>query len=150
VDYSDLYALLILLPLYFLNKKTNFVTWQPTVLGCFVALFLFGATSPPAGNCEEQGCDKIKIYPFNISTDSLKTRMNLRYPNQYSADKNYVHIGFKPYGCEQGVSYRFALKQITNDSCSLQLENYLPACVNSYQRDSFCIFVENKIIPSLR
>jgi hypothetical protein len=76
--------------------------------------------------------------------------MKNRYPNQYSADSEYVNIGLKPYGCTQGVSYRFSLKKISTDSCTLTLQTYLPACVNSYQPDSLCIFVESKIIPSLR
>jgi hypothetical protein len=150
VDYTDLYALLVLLPLYFFNKKTNFVTWQPTVLASIVALFLFGATSPKEGNCTYYPCQNPKIHYFNISPDSLKTRINLRYPNQYSADAAYVNIGLQPYGCKQGIGYRFILKKIGTDSSSLQLENCLPVCSESYAQDSICIFVESKIIPSLR
>jgi hypothetical protein len=47
VDYTDLWALLVFVPLYFL-PKTSFQTpktWQPTLVGSVIALFLFGATS---------------------------------------------------------------------------------------------------------
>jgi hypothetical protein len=149
VDYTDLWALLVLLPLYFLDKKTDIVTWQPTVAGSIFALFLFGATSP-ADRYDENFCYNIKSFGFNISTDSLKSRIRTKYPTQSSFDSVYVYIGIKPKDCEKGVSYRFEMRKITADSTNLRALNYTPLCGESYSANAACNAIDDTIIPSLR
>jgi hypothetical protein len=71
VDYTDLWALLGLVLLYFLPKTPleKVKRWQPTLVGSVVALFLFGATSkgpPPHIICK----DKL-VLAFKMPKDSL-------------------------------------------------------------------------------
>jgi hypothetical protein len=71
VDYTDLWALLVFVPLYFL-PTTSFQTpktWQPTLVGSVVALFLFGATSPPRH--KPLVCEPKLVIGFKMPKDSL-------------------------------------------------------------------------------
>lgn len=156
VDYSDLYALLLLLPLYFLNKKTNFVTWQPTVLASLVALFLFGATSFDHGEDPNLfGCEKNK-FGFKMPKDSLISHIKARFPTQNQIgvsqkDSNFVYIGFRYKGCEKGASADFYLKPYNTDSCTLFLNQITVICKpESIDRAALCIALQDSVIQKIR
>jgi hypothetical protein len=70
VDYTDLWALLVFVPLYFLPKTSLKTpkTWQPTLVGSVIALFLFGATSHSAYH---QVCQIHLVKGFKMPKDSL-------------------------------------------------------------------------------
>jgi hypothetical protein len=149
VDYSDLYALLVLLPLYFLNKKINFVTWHPTVFTSLIALFLFGATSPPRADLEPlASCEPNIYYGIKQPRDSVFAHIRKRYPTQNSIEGDYASVGFRPSGCEKGISARFLIKQNTLDSTTISVQNYTTLCPESLPIDSICGQIKHKIIPS--
>jgi hypothetical protein len=156
VDYTDLYALLVLLPLYFFNKKSNFVTWQPTVLASVVALFLFGATSLAYEDDPNFfGCEKNK-FGFKMTKDSLINRVKLRFPTQNQIelgkkDSIFVSIGFRYKGCEKGVSANFSLKPHDNDSCTLFLNQMKVVCTpESIDGSLLCTALQDSVIQKIR
>jgi hypothetical protein len=150
VDYSDLYALLLLLPLYFLDKKTNFVTWQPTVLGSILALFLFGATTPQRDEDLEAICDYNVFYGISQPKDSVLAHIRQRYPTQHSVEGDYVFVGFRPNDCEKGISVRFLVQQNNTkaDSTTVSIVSYGSLCPESLRHDTICAQIKHKIIPS--
>jgi hypothetical protein len=156
VDYTDLWALLVLLPLYFLDKKTNIVTWQPTVAGSIFALFLFCATSVDRGeNPNIFGCTNQK-YGFKIPKDSLITGIKLQFPTQNQVetaqqDSSFVSIGFRYKGCEKGASANFTLKPYGSDSCTLFLNQITVVCKpESIDNSALCKVLQDTIIQKIR
>ena len=151
VDYTDLWALLVLLPLYFLDKKTDFVRWKPTVAGSVFALFLFGATSP--GNQETIPfipCQGQSKYGVKQPKDSILAHIRTRYPTQHTirTQSNEVLIGFRPNDCEKGISVQFYISSSGADSTTISLNSYTSLCPESLPNDTICAQIRHKIIPS--
>ena len=158
VDYTDLWALLVLLPLYYYNKNTSFVTWQPTVAGSVFALFLFGATSIDNPN-EYENLFACEPYNFGVShsDDTIKQRIRTQFPTQsniyesQTTDTSNVSIAFRCEACTKGVSVTFHLYAHSADSCRITMSSIATICKGvSVDKTALCRQIQDSIFNKIR
>jgi hypothetical protein len=104
VDYTDLWALLVFLPLYFLPKTALKMqkTWQPTLVGSVIALFLFGATSRGFG--PPVVCKNKIVIGFKMQNDTLLNFLGRKlHTGNVSTQLDTIHI---PYTLHDSLFYK--------------------------------------------